>query len=95
MGGCSQGEKWYLYFLLRREDVEQRRKETIRLMFMLICDDDDAATVGGIGGFWHEAFNKDFCRTSNDSMLHATANINPHHDVPQLAVLLRCRRLWQ
>ena len=90
MGGYSQGEKGYLYFLLKREDVEQRRKEKIRLMFMLICD--DAASVGGIGGFWHEAFNKDFCRTSNDSMLHATVNINPHHDVPQLAVLLRCRR---
>lgn len=94
MGGGSQGEKWYLYFLLRREDVEQRRKEAIRLMFMLICD-DDAGTVGGIGGFGHEAFNKDFCRTSNDSMLHATVNINAHHDVPQLAVLLRCRRLRQ
>ena len=48
-----------------------------------ICD--DSTTVRRIGGLWYATFNKDFCRTLNDSKLYATLNINSHHGAPQRA----------
>ena len=54
-------------------------KEKIRRM----CD--DSTTVRRIGGLWYATFNKDSCRTLNDSKLYATLNINSHHAAPQRA----------
>ena len=54
-------------------------KEKIRRVCMLFVD--DSTTFRRIGGFWYASFNKDFCRTLNDSKPYATLNTSSHNMV--------------